>query len=66
MDKSRKEYGKLLKQVGKDKDDTDALRGKIQELEASLISKGFKQREQEAEIDRNQGEKARLEADLKK
>ena len=52
--------------MGKDKDDTDTLRGKIQELEASLISKGFKQREQEAEIDRNQCEKAKLEADLKK
>ena len=34
LDKSRKEYGKLLGQVGKEKDDTDVLRGKIKELEA--------------------------------
>ena len=36
LDKSRKEYGKLLSQVGKDRDEASGNRKKIHELQSTL------------------------------
>ena len=65
LDKSRKEYAKLLSQVDEDQEETAQLKEKVRQQEATISQISIKSKDQDACFEKLQTEKGKLEIEVK-
>ena len=65
LEKSRKDYAKLLSQVDEDQEETAQLKEKVRQQEAQLSEAAIKSKEHGLTLEKLAADKAKLEADLK-